>query len=200
MKKPKKEDFKLKSFKMINNGGAELEFSYRYSEGNEAHEDAIKVTKSLCIHQTLNDIRIKQRANILRVEEVNPRLMVESAEKMGVNDTTKLAQIAESMNQDAIQRIDPTGFKISGSDDKRNVVITYKKMTGNKKIAGRATTAIQLSANVYGFEEELEADIEDLIKECYEYVYNNKHSESDQLSFDYFESQVEEIPEEKSEE
>lgn len=191
MKKPNLEDFKLKSFKMIGNGGAEIEYSYRYSEGNEAHEDVVHVKKTLSIHQDLNDIRLKQKGNVLMVEAENYRLMPTTAEKMGIDNLEQLSQIAEGMTQDAMMKIDVTGFKISGQEDKRNVVITYKKMTGNKKIAGRATTAIQLSANVYGFEDELEADIDDLVKECYDYVYKHKHSESDQLQFDFFADNVE---------
>lgn len=195
MKKPSQTDFNLKSFKMLNNGGANLEFNYKFSEGNEAHEDSISVKRTLSVHKDLFDILLKQKANILRVEEINYRLAVTTAQEMGIDNIQELSQIAEGMIQEAMIKIQPTGFKISGKDEKRLIVITYKKMMGDKKITGRATTAILLSANTYGFEEELEADIQDFISECYQYLYKNKHSESDQLQFDLFGEDIEEIEE-----
>lgn len=202
MKKPSLEDFRLKSFKMINSGGAEVEFNFRYSEGNEAHEDSFKkIKRTLSVHKDLFDILLKQATNVLKVEGINYRLMVSTAQQKGINDdeTIKLfSQIAEGMTNEARSKIQPTGFSISGNDEKRQVVITYQKLFEDKKILGRSTPLILLSNQVYGFEEELESDIEDFNKEVYNYIYKNKHSDSEQLQFDLF-AENEEIEEDLEE-
>lgn len=187
---------------MINNGGAEIHYSFKYSEGNEAHEDQLTPLKrTLSVHKDLHDILIKQRPNVLRVEEINYRLAVTTAQQMGIDNLDQLSQIAEGMTQEAIMKIQVTGFRISGKDDKRQVIITYKKQAADKKIIGRSTTNIMLMGDVYGFEEELETDIEYFTKEVYNYIYKNKHSESDQLQFDLFAGdEVEDVEEDEENE
>lgn len=198
MKKPKIEDFRLKSLKLHNGGGCEVEFSYQFSTGNDMNTDEVRVSRYLNIHETLLNLIQKQKPNILQVEEINYRQMVTTLEKMGVDNQKEIAQVTEAMQLDAMSKIIVTGFRISGRDEKTNAIITYKKQTGNKKIAGRATTQILLSGNVYGFEQDLEEDLEEIRKEVYEYLYNNKHSDSAQGEL--WPSETEEIEEENEQE
>jgi len=186
MKKPKLEDFKLKSVKLMKNGGLIVNANYMFSVGNEAHTMEFKNLQcTVPVHDDLLRLLAKQKPNILRVEEINYRTMATTLEKLGVDNQKEVSQVVEGMTQEALSKIEITGLSISGKDEKRQVVITYTKITGNKKIAGRATTAIQLSGNVFGFEEELEDDIEKIISEVYQYIYTYKHGDSEDFHAQY---------------
>lgn len=187
MNKPKFEDFRLKSIKILKNGGAEVNWSYMYPIGSESHTDTHTVKRSLDVHKDLFDLLNKNKGNILIVEEIDYRLMAQTLEKMpGVNSLKEVAQIAEGMTIEALSKLQVTGIHLSGKGEKKNAIITYKKITGDKKIIGRPTSLIQLSSNVYGFEQELESDIEEICKEVYAYLYEDKHSDSDQLDLGLF--------------
>lgn len=196
MNKPNFKDFKLKSIKLLKNGGAEVVWSYPYSAGPETHTDTHSVKRSIDVHKDLFDLLNKNKGNILMVEEIDYRLMAKTLERMpGSNSAKEVAQIAEGMTADALSKLQVTGISLSGKGDKKNAIITYKKITGDKKIIGRPTSLIQLSSNVYGFEQELESDIEDICKEVYAYIYDDKHSDSDQLDLGLFSENQDKIKE-----
>lgn len=182
MKTPKIEDFKLKAIKLLNGGGAEVEFSHQFSTGNDANTDEIKIRRTLNVHDDLFNLLKKQKPNVLSVDGIKYRMMATALEKMGVDNQKEIGQVTEAMQQEAMQKMEITGIKLSGKEDKQNAVITYKVQAENKKIVGRATALIQLSGNVFGFEQELEEDILTLTDEVYKYIYKDKHSDSAQLT------------------
>jgi len=194
MNKPKEQDFKVKSIKLMPGGGLIINASFLFSSGDDAHTMEFNNLKcTLPVHDDLFHLLRKQKPNILKVEEINYRQMAETLEKLNVDHAKEIGQVVEGMTIDALNKIETTGISISGMDDKAQVVITYKKVTGNKKIAGRATTAIQLSGSIFGFEEELGEDIELIKSEVYKYIYANKHGDSDQQTLGLFNEEIDEI-------
>ena len=182
---PKQSDFNLKSIKILNGGGLYVEYNYQFSSHNESHTIDAKISNSANVHDDLWALLKKQKPNVLTVEEINYRMMATTLEKMGIDNQKEVSQVVEGMQQDALQKIEITGIKISGKDEKKQSVITYKKITGNKKIAGRATTLIQLSGSVYGFEQELESDLEEITTEVYAYLFEGKFGDSDQQELNF---------------
>lgn len=178
---PKEKEFNLKKFKLTDKKGTHVEWSYMFSKGNAGHEDSAKIDRTLIPHKQLLDRLKLMKDMVLRCEEID------YAKNIGKIPGIKLSKEVEQAIEGSIinlsSKIEVTGFTISGKNDKRNVVITYKKISGNKKVAGRSTTAILLKGNIYGFEEELEELIEELHREVYAYLYKDKYSDMEQTSF-----------------
>lgn len=182
---PTKENFKMKSIKILNGGGLYVEYNYQYSSHNEAHTVDAKISNTANVHDDLWQLLIKHKPSVLSVEEINYRVMATTLKNLGVDNQKEVSQVVEGMQQDALQKIEVTGIKVSGKDEKKQAVITYKKITGNKKIAGRATTLIQLSGSIYGFEQDLESDIDEISDEVYAYLFEGKFGDSDQQELNF---------------
>ena len=180
MKTPNINDFVLKSIKLHNNGGAEVIFSHRFSAGSDAQTDEIKLSRTLNVQDSLFKLLEKQKDRILTIRQNDPDQFPRVVEKFGGNDLDKVNLAVEQIRQIVLSTIAITGISISGQYSNKKVCIKFKEQEGNKKIIGSSTSAIQLSASVYGFEEELKEDIEKIKKEVWEYVFKDKHSDSDQ--------------------
>jgi hypothetical protein len=180
MKNPELKDFKLKVAKLINDGGLYVHYSFVHRTNNIGYENDVKITRTLTVHDDLLNILKKQRLNVLKIEQVDPRVLATTLYEMGVDNQKEISQVVDGMVGDQISKIDITGFSFSGSDDKPACVITYKKTMGNKKPVGRSSSKIDLSLNVFGFEEELENDLEEFTAEVYEYLFNDKHGDMEQ--------------------
>lgn len=180
MKTPELKDVKLKSVKVKKNGGLEAELVWLYSSGNEAYMRSLKVNDEAPVHDDMLNIMKQQKARILLIEEYNYRSMAKLLEKLEINNTAMIEQVAEGLNTEAMQKIEVTGFKLSGDEERLRVIVTYKKQSGNKKISGRATPLIELEAEIWGFEQDMLEDMEAVKEEVYLYTFKGKHSDSDQ--------------------
>jgi hypothetical protein len=181
MKTPDLKEVKLKSVKVKKNGGLEAELVWLYSSGNEAYMRKLKVDDEAPVHDDLLSILKQQKARILLIEEYNYRNMAKLLEKLEINNTAMIEQVAEGLNIEAMQKIEVTGFKLSGDEERLRVIVTYKKQSGNKKISGRATPLIELEAEIWGFEQDMLEDMAEVKKEVYLYAFKAKHSGTDQL-------------------
>jgi hypothetical protein len=76
-------------------------------------------------------------------------------------------------------------MSISGTGEKKKVCIKYTWTDENKKIIGRSTSAILISGNKLGFEEDLEEDLNTIKNEIYQYLYGSKHGDSEQAEIDF---------------
>lgn len=181
MQIPKEKEFTLKVFKLTNAQGAHVEWSYMYSKGNSGYIDTVKVDSGLIPHKNLLDRLKLMKDMVLRCEEIDYARKIINIP--GIKASKEVEQAIEGSIRDLSSKIEVTGFTVSGKDDKQNLVITYKKIAGNKKVSGRSTTAILIKGNVYGFEQELEELLIELIREVYAYLYKDKYSDMEQTSF-----------------
>jgi hypothetical protein len=200
MVKPQFKDFHFKSIKTLNSGGAYIEFEYYFPVSNDGQTDEFKMKRTLNVHEDMMRLFKSLKPMVLRTEEIDFRLMVTTAEQAGINNLDTLSKIAEGMTVQAMSKIEITGISISGQDEARKCVIKYKKIDGSKKISGRCTTAIQLSASTYGFEEDLIEKVDEIIEETYKYIYENKHSDFEQSELSLFKKEEEVKEQEDNEE
>lgn len=175
---PKKKEFNLKEFKLTNAQGAHVVWNYMFPKGNAGHMDEPSIKRTLVPHDDLLNKLKLMKEMVMKSEDIDYARNIMKIP--GLKPSKEMEQAVEGSILDIKSKIDVTGIKLSGKDDKRNAVITYKKVTGNKKVMGRATSAITLSGNIYGFEQELEELIEDFIKEVYEYLYEDKYQDMEQ--------------------
>jgi len=187
MKTPELKDFNLKMIKIKNTGKVTVKWSFIYPVGNEAHTDYPELNRTLPVHNDLFRLLEKQKENILKAEEINYNSIGETLKKLQVDHEKEILQATEGAIKLATSKMIVTGISLSGVEDRKSVNITYKKMTANNKLMGKSTASIVLSGNTYGFEEELEKDVESIIKETYDYIYNNKHADSEQYAFEFVE-------------
>jgi hypothetical protein len=198
MNKPTIDDFNLNQFKLDPKGGALVVFNYRYSAGGSVQLDKLDLESSLLVHPDLVRLLKKQKSNVLLIEDIKYGKVPELAKKWQINnDEDKLKSLSDSLTAEALNMIEVTGIRLSGSDNNRKCIITYKKLSKDKKTAGRSTVNILLSGSTYGFEEELASDIEAICKEVWEYVYENKHADKDQVEIP-FKDMLEDVSDEES--
>jgi hypothetical protein len=189
---PELENFNLKSIKRLHGGGLNVEYNFMFSCGNETGTYEGKPSITLNIHDDLLNLLNKQKPNILIMDGVKYRMISTTLEKMSddsQDEIKKVSQIAEGLMSDAIKRLEVTGVSISGKEANRKVCIKYTYLDENQKICGRLTSAILLSGNSLGFEEELEEDIEAIKSEVYEYLFGSKHGDSEQVTMDFEEDE-----------
>lgn len=201
MKKPVLKDFKLQSFKIWKDGGAEIRFSYLQAVGSEAHHNKFDPYKcETYVQEEIIDLLDRQKPNIIKVEGIRYRQMAEELLKQGVDHSDVIMEMANNMTIDSMKNIVVTGFSISGVEDKTAVKITYKRYQDDNQVTGHTTSRIMLSKSVYGFEDELKEDVDNLVKEIYAYVYQGKHAGSSQMVLPIWEDSENEIKSEDDEE
>ena len=74
-------------------------------------------------------------------------------------------------SEDKIGLYEATGFKF---DKKEKLILTGKMATDNGSVIGISTPAIDLMNDVYGFEEELNQDINKLLTEVFDFLMGKK--------------------------
>lgn len=192
MIKPKFEDF-VQGFQSFKHGTTvtEMVFSFLYSVGNQTIHlrfDKLK-TDLLPQHEIITMLNSMKEfvadydgySTVLKFEHMN-------------SENKLLKQEIEQKRIDYLANIFVTGFHVSGTDN-QNIKITYKKIAKDHKITGHATQGINTQEETFGFEQKLERTISDLIKEIYAYVYEGKHSDSDQSELEIWQGKYEVVPE-----
>ena len=177
MEKPMEKDFNLKSIK-IKNAITTVHFNFAFSKQGIGHSDDIIIERTLSPHRDLITQLRDLKEMVITSEEIDYAKRI--LEINGMKKTKEVEQAVEGCIIDISNKIEVTGIKLAGKDAKRNCVITYKKIAGNKKVSGRSTTAIMLEANIYGFEQDLEFIIASLKTEVYKYLYEDKYDDVEQ--------------------
>lgn len=178
MEKPKEKDFVLKSFKIEKGVRFIVVFNFLFSKNGAAHNDDIKLTRTLIPHKDLVTQLWDLKEIVIQCEEIDYARKIFDIN--GVKSTKEMENAVDVCVNEASNKIKVTGFSLSGKNKKRNCVITYKKTTGNNMVAGRSTTAILLGANIYGFENDLVTMIESIESEVYKYLYGDKYNDVEQ--------------------
>lgn len=73
--------------------------------------------------------------------------------------------------------VEVTGFALSGSDENPGVVITGKIMTESEIPVGLSSHRISLSHDIYGFENDLQKELDVAVSEIKEYLFNHKRAQ-----------------------
>lgn len=173
MKECKEQDFEFKKLK-TNGGGLNVDFSYSYAVKKEVHTNVVPLESTSPPHPELTNLLDKLKPVIADIFMFNfPRelCMINEFEA-----TTEQSRYLERYYIEQIKKIDITGIAVSGSEEKKKVVITatYENKMGVTAINSKP---ISLSGSKYGFEEDVENIVNELISEAYLYVFKGKSAE-----------------------
>jgi hypothetical protein len=175
-----RENFKLLKFKLIQGGGAEIHFEEEITDGDETFYDKYTMQTAKVIHPDLMIILNQMKPMFAKSYDYSfIRDIIMKAEFGATQDQ---AVIAENTYQEILKKINMTGIAMSGSKDKKGVIITatYVSPTGKKR--GVSTERITFNLQKYGFEDELERLFDDLEEEVYGFIYENKRAKITQGS------------------
>lgn len=188
METPNSKDFKLAKVKMIANGGLSASFTVKKAAEGAVYEDDYQMDSTMDIHPDLVDLFNGLKPILARVYHMNFFRSLMSNEDFGA--TQKQSKIAEELYQEIIKKISIIGVSFKGSDANTGIVITGTFTADTNQKMALNTHLIKFKSNKYGFEEDLEVQIDELKDEVYKYLFENKHA---QLSlFDGVEEETEE--------
>jgi len=174
---PDESQFKLEKVTLPKNGGAKIEFSYQKSVRNETHTIHDKHETTENPHPDLTGIMRKLKDYLVVVHNLH---MVEKVVKRKQFDATTAQQkIATGALDEIKQAIRISQCSLHGSSEDRAVIITGVNTSLTGQGMALNTHKIHLENDTYGFESELAEAVDDLISECYEFVFNHKVEEPD---------------------
>lgn len=160
MKVPKIENVELNKVKTLKGGGLFAEWKH-----DESEKDSEEVFKNKDTKERTRPIHDDLKALFARLKPMVARCF----DYDKITDKESLEAVYDS--------IEITGVSMSGSGDSEGGVITFKKKSLSGKIKGMSTENMTFTQNVFGFEEEFGKVCEDIKKEVYAYLYENKTSE-----------------------
>ena len=188
MSKKNQESFQLAHVKVIQkNQGLSIGWTADKQEGGQIHKENKQVDSTVIPHEDLTKIMNKFKVVIATTQGVyNLRTAASSdaitaKQKEGFKAVQK---ITSSVVADLLERITITGVNISGdmhSKSGRGVIVTAKFKTLSNSVVPWNTPRIRLNVNAFGFEEELEENLGDLIEEVKAYLFENKKAQLDLL-------------------
>ncbi len=177
MEKPDLENFTLKSLKLPNKGGVEIEYQYELSVRDEIHKVSDKLTSSVEPHPDVSSILRSLKEYYLEITLLKKIYNVVDREEFKANQIQR--NMMDNMVEDIKRRVKITKVALSGKDEKSGVIITGVIEAETGQGMALNTHRITFSNETYGFEDELQGKIDDLINECYQYMYENKVAEPD---------------------
>lgn len=174
--------FALQKVKRNPNGGLYVEFQVEERDGNEIRWDDMKKGSSKIQHSDFNNVLDRMTSHVARclnfswIKTVMESSSLKTAEAKAFD---QLEKIIEAGLKAAESNIVVNGITISGSDKKKQVIIMSTLTTGNKKKVAINTPLILLEADIFGFEQELVDDVDELVEETFAYLFKNKKAQLD---------------------
>lgn len=179
----KRENFQLRKVKLIS-GGIEADYI------DMANPDA-QLSQS---RQTNPHPDLRGAIELLRCYVANATHLdaVQKLKEFIVSETGKkeyqgILAKAASMQDDILQNIEVRGLSIKGEEEKQSVVIT-SVLTCNGAKTALNTPRILLNGTKYGTEEAMQEDIDAIVEETYQYLFEGKVA---QLQMDFNEEEEE---------
>lgn len=184
MRKPSKEDFKLKKAKLHRDGGLEVDYvcTYKDDEG-EVHGETVNIKKKDRRHPDLDAVADELKQHLLHGQ--GHLSVVYAFEKMLSTKALKdsFAYVKEALLQAQFEKTKVTTVSLSGEDHQFGVIISgsYKSFQGQSVALN--TPRIVFSQDGIGIEKQVEDIIERLTGEVYDFIFDVKKWQSE-LDFD----------------
>lgn len=175
--KPERKNFFLKKAKEVKFGGLKAVYSAGETVGQEFYENKYEAETGKAVHPDLSDLYKDLRPIVARVFNINSFLSMIEASDFKASE--EQIEIARSCADSILQKINVTQISISGSDDRKGVVITSSYECSNGQVSCLNTPRIMFGTDSYGFEEELEAIVNKIENEVYEYLFNGKKAQQE---------------------
>jgi hypothetical protein len=172
MKNPSINNFNLKKLKLPTGGGVSLDYALIEIVGGESYESNQSQKSTKEPHPDLSDLFAKL---VPMVAQVFCLTLINSVvqKKEFKADALQIDIITKYVEQ-MTSRIRINGISLSGSEDKKGIVISAGYRVDNNQIVAINTPRILFSGSSRGFEEDLEIIVEEIEKEAYSFIYENK--------------------------
>lgn len=168
-------NFNLSKIKTLPGGG--LRINYQVTQ-NVAGETALidrDETSSRLIHPDLQDLFDALRPIVGRVFGFTSFLTLVEGKEMGLTEGKKA--LARAFADELLKRIEIRGIALSGSEEKRGVIITAVLETSERVKTCINTPRLQLATETFGFEEQLTEIVEKISAEVQAYLFKGKQAQ-----------------------
>jgi len=167
----------VKKIKIRLNGGADIIVDVQKSEDDgSGYTEFVTTERPVIIHEDFRNALDKLKPFVAQIFHYKEVLLLESS-NLNVDEKKALYLLKKHIDREytqVIQNITITGIAQSGEGNKVGIIITSTMKTENGQVSAVNTPRIMLSADSYGFENELEENIGVIANEMYSYLYESK--------------------------
>jgi hypothetical protein len=180
METPDLANFNVLKVKLPTGGGLYVKFKYSKTMRNEYHEIEDIQQSSVEPHPDLQQRIRSLKEWYMDVTRLKDLYQVILSERFDATEGQR--KIAKSVLDEFKRHLWISQISISGKEENVGVIITGI-ITGETG-QGMALNShrIKLSDEIFGWEEDLKEVVEEIERECYEYIYNGKVAEPDMFA------------------
>lgn len=172
---PSEKNFHLSKVKLNPSGGLQADYQVTEMIGGEPSVADYHASLVRDIHPDLLGLFDDLRPIVGRVFNITSFLTLLESDEIKLPESKML--LARSFATEIVSKIDVRGVSWSGADDNVGVVITAVFETPNGLKTCINTPRIKIAQISFGFEEELEAIVNKIRKEVYEFLFNGKQAQ-----------------------
>lgn len=172
---PSEKNFNLSKVKLNPNGGLQADYQITETVGGELSVTDYHASVTRDIHPDLKALFDDLRPIVGRTFNITSFLTLLESDEMKLTEPKKI--LARNFADELLQKIDVRGVSWSGTEDNVGVVITAVFETPNGLKTCINTPRIKLSQISFGFEEELEAIVDQIKGEVYEFLFKGKQAQ-----------------------
>lgn len=194
----KRDSFELEKAKLLKNGGVHSETKLTVVGDNSTEVITRKEDTPRVPHPDLEDpIRNLKERLLISCGFINMRTIVIAKEFKATKEQIKAVEkyLSILMNKTTV-----TGIHVSGKDKNRGVIISGVITAENSRNIAINSPRMTFSSHVFGFEEDLEAAVEEIQNETYAYLFQGKKAQLDAFSQDQQQGKDEKKDSKKKEE
>ena len=164
----KRGDFALKSAKVTGSGGLTAKFTQIEPDGS--HTD-ITIERSAVVHPDLSEALKALRVHVLQIAGFGKVLKI-------ANPKISAAKANEALEA-FVDHATVSGISFFGEDESRGVVIMGSLSTFNNSATAYNTQRMIFAQDGYGHESEVELCCDEIEREVYEYLFENKQAQGE---------------------
>ena len=172
---PSEKNFNLSKVKLNPNGGLQAEYQLTESVGGELSVTDYHASVTRDIHPDLKGLFEDLRPIVGRIFNITSFLTLLESDDMKLPESKKI--LARNFADELLEKIEVRGVSWSGAEDNKGVVVTAVFETPNGLKTCINTPRIKLAPISFGFEEELEAIVDRIQTEVYEFLFKGKQAQ-----------------------
>lgn len=172
---PSKANFTIARAKLPKDGGLAVSYHVEIVNGQEVYNNEYEVRCEMAVHPDLK--KLFEELKPIVAEIFHQDVMTKLVKDKDFKATAKQKEIIEKMHHKMIDNIMPRSISISGSEDKRAVIITSQMRTDSGMETCINTPRIAFDKDMFGVELELEELITSIEDEVYSYLFDGKQAQ-----------------------
>ena len=172
--KPSEESFKLEKVKLLNNGGLNVHYEISEKVNGMTYTNHYVVDNDVDVHPDLRNLFAELVPMVARVFKITSLLTFIDGQK---DIPTDLQYWAKEYADNLLEDIDVKGVAISRKGEIVGVILNAVYTADNNMKCALNTPRIKFSTLTFGFEQDLEAIVENIRREVYEYLFDGKQAQ-----------------------